>query len=453
MSANTQNNAVVLHQANAMPAPTWGRLGVNAADIELPSCDIAAADAITVQVEGSATVAYETAETAVSFKEALERAAERFGHLVRTDATIKAADDTQASATQTDLESSELSAYQHDALELQLAYRPQAAFETGMGEAAAAYLADTACSHVIITVPARKQGRANITITGAENTAAIAAIDVVLQDDAQLDMTVLVDGQAEAPYATEAADATAHATSESTPNTPAPNCGIVGSVLRVCAGANARFNLTITQTADDAFMVLDDSGYFLQADARIAVRQVVLGGGKAYAGLAGEIAGDNANIQVETSYLGAREQVRDFNYELRHRGQKTTSKLLANGVLAGASSKVLRGTIDLVHGCKGSQGNEHETVLIADKRVVNKSVPVILCDEDDVAGNHGATIGHVNDQQLFYLMSRGVSPQAAEDLFIRAKLEDATYQAPNEATRAAVVRLAEGFLPDFAENL
>ncbi|MFR7797344.1 MAG: SufB/SufD family protein [Collinsella sp.] len=107
-------------------------------------------------------------------------------------------------------------------------------------------------------------------------------------------------------------------------------------------------------------------------------------------------------MTIDTDYLGSREQVRDFNYELRHRGRKTECEIDANGVLTGTSKKVYRGTIDLVHGCKGATGTERETVLLANKGVDNKTVPVILCDEDDVAGNHGATIGHVRDEQLFY---------------------------------------------------
>ena len=78
-------------------------------------------------------------------------------------------------------------------------------------------------------------------------------------------------------------------------------------------------------------------------------------------------------------------------------------------MLTGTSKKVYRGTIDLVHGCKGATGTERETVLLANKGVDNKTVPVILCDEDDVAGNHGATIGHVRDEQLFYLACRALT--------------------------------------------
>ena len=96
----------------------------------------------------------------------------------------------------------------------------------------------------------------------------------------------------------------------------------------------------------------------------------------------------------------------------------------------------------LVHGCKGSEGTERETVLIASEGVDNKTVPTILCDEDDVAGNHGATIGHVRPDQLFYLTCRGISPAAAEALFLRAKLEDAALTAPTDDARAA------GITPD-----
>ncbi|MFR2246384.1 MAG: SufD family Fe-S cluster assembly protein [Eggerthella lenta] len=76
------------------------------------------------------------------------------------------------------------------------------------------------------------------------------------------------------------------------------------------------------------------------------------------------------------------------------------------------------------------------------RRVANRTVPVILCDEDDVAGNHGATIGHVRPEQLFYLASRGISPEDAERLFITASFEEAAINAPDQRTRLSVTRLA-----------
>ena len=227
----------------------------------------------------------------------------------------------------------------------------------------------------------------------------------------------------------------------------------MGSLLSVVAAEQARVNVTCVQTLDDSWVALDASGFFLDEGARVHVQHTVLGAGKSVTGLAGELWGDTSKISVDTDYLAAREQSRDFNYSIRQLGRKTESNMDANGVLTGASKKVLRGTIDLVHGCRGSEGTERESVLLANKGVDNKTVPVILCDEDDVAGNHGATIGHVRDEQLFYMACRGISAEEAEQLFITAKLENAAITAPDERIRAGVVRLGNKLVSNFEEEI
>ena len=93
---------------------------------------------------------------------------------------------------------------------------------------------------------------------------------------------------------------------------------------------------------------------------------------------------------------------------------------------------------------KGAQGNEAETVLVLGDDVVNKTLPTILCDEDDVAGNHGATIGSVSPEQLAFLASRGLSRTDAEQLFVRALYEDALMHAPCPEARAVVENDTKG---------
>ena len=217
---------------------------------------------------------------------------------------------------------------------------------------------------------------------------------------------------------------------------------VVGTRLRVFAGADARVDIMSTQTLDDSWIALDDAGIVADERVRVQVRHTVLGAGRSYTGLDADLRGDDARLDIDTRYLARGDQQRDFNYVVHQRGRRTVCNLDANGVLAGQSEKTLRGTIELVHGCKGSVGSEQETVLLADERVVNRTVPVILCDEDDVAGNHGATIGHIRPEQLLYLASRGISPDDAERLFIAAAYQEAATGAPDERTRAAVTRLA-----------
>ena len=413
MKQETNAAATTLEQVNAMPAAPWGWLKMNQTKLEL-SDELAAAPAEAVEVEG---LGEQFSGAADAFDTAMNAMAERFPER-RASAPGDAADRARITP-ETELDVPATSVYQAGAIKLEEELSPAEAFETGMGEAAYAYLAEHATKRIVIDVPAYKHATVAVRVSGVDAAAAIAAIDVVARPQATLDLQIALDS----PDAGE---------------------GVVGSVLRVCAHEYATVNVTCTQTLDDSWIALDDTGLFLDEGARVNVQHTVL---------AGDLLGDTAKVTIDTDYLGAREQVRDFNYELRHRGRKTECEIDANGVLTGTSKKVYRGTIDLVHGCKGATGTERETVLLANKGVDNKTVPVILCDEDDVAGNHGATIGHVRDEQLFYLACRGLDQSAAEDLFIRAKLEDAALSATDERTRAAVIRLGNNLIDNFEEEL
>ena len=413
MKQTTNTAATTLEQVNAMPAATWGWLKMNQTKLEL-SDELAAAPAEAVEVEGLDEQIHGAAD---AFDAAMEAMAERFPER-RASAPGDAADRARITP-ETELDVPATSVYQAGAIKLEEELSPAEAFETGMGEAAYAYLADHATKRIVIDVPAYGRATVTVRVSGVDAAAAIAAIDVVVRPQATLDLHIAL-------------------------NSPVAGEGVVGSVLRVCAHEYATVNVTCTQTLDDSWIALDDTGLFLDEGALVNVQHTVLGAGASATGLAGDLLGDTAKVTIDTDYLGARQQVRDFNYELRHRGRKTECEIDANGVLTGTSKKVYRGTIDLVHG---------ETVLLANKGVDNKTVPVILCDEDDVSGNHGATIGHVRDEQLFYLACRGLDQNAAEDLFIRAKLEDAALSAADERIRAAVVRLGNNLIDNFEEEL
>lgn len=297
---------------------------------------------------------------------------------------------------------------------------------TGMGSAAYAWMRTIAEEPLVFATAPKQTAAATVRLCGIDGAANIAAIDVVAEEGSTLDLVVSLDS-------------------------PTAGSGVVGTSLRIYVGAAACVNLTVTQTLDDTWIALDDTGVFLEADARLNVRSTVLGSSRSYVGFAGDLSGAASNVTMDTRYVGHGTQALDFNYVLRHYGTKTTCALNANGVLTGESEKTLRGTIDFVRGCKGASGQEAETVLLADERASNRTIPVILCDEDDVAGNHGATIGHVQPEQLFYLACRGLSPEAAEQLFTRATLEEAVLSAPDETTRASIVRLATALVDDFEE--
>lgn len=414
---------MTIRHASVMPAPTWSWLKMNDVTIQIPddlerNCqvEIEAGDTLdnTTSFEGSVAALQERIDSARTDTPADERA------------MITAATGADRGAEELDIPA--LSTYEHRAVLSEVACDIANDFETGVGADMRAYLNFLAGGTAVLATDEGEEAEATIRVTTHEGEASGASIDIVAAPNSTFSIALSLDSDADAP-------------------------AFMGSTMRVFAGAGARVDITVYLTASDAVTCVEDSGFVLDKDARVSVRHVVLGGGFTATGLAADLRGDRSRIDVDTSYLASGTQQRDFNYIIRHRGRKTVSNMDANGVLTGTSKKCLRGTIDLIHGTKGAEGNERETVLLASKGVDNKTVPNILCDEDDVAGNHGATIGHVRPDQLFYAACRGLSQEQTEALFLSAKLEDAALQAPNDAVRANVVRLGNQIIPHFEEEI
>ena len=109
-----------------------------------------------------------------------------------------------------------------------------------------------------------------------------------------------------------------------------------------------------------------------------------------------------------------------------------------DGTLEDSAIKTYRGTIDFKNGCAGSKGNEMEEVLLLSPKAVNKSLPVILCDEEDVEGEHGSTIGKLSKEMLFYMQTRGISQAEAEKLLSKAKIQFAADFIPSEEIKEKI---------------
>ena len=163
-------------------------------------------------------------------------------------------------------------------------------------------------------------------------------------------------------------------------------------------------------------------------------------------GLAVNLVGNRARLDLNNRYHACHEELLDINHVARMRGCATRAEIVESGILNDSARKTLRATIDLIRGSKDAKGNEAETVQILGDGVVNKTMPVILCDEDNVAGNHGATIGSVSPEQIEYLQARGLSRHEAELLFVRALFEDAIIHAPEALSHAVAVERAEKVL-------
>ena len=218
------------------------------------------------------------------------------------------------------------------------------------------------------------------------------------------------------------------------------------ALTRIVVETGAKLHLIEMLGVNEGQQHLESVGLEVHQDAAVDVKQYALGGSTIGLGLTANLVGARARLDLNNRYHATHEETLDINHLVRMRGTSTRALLTESGVLNEAAKKTLRATIDLVRGAKDAQGNEIETVMILGDDVVNKTMPAILCDEDDVAGNHGATIGSVSPEQLDYLAARGLSRQAAEQLFVRALFEDAIINAPEEISHRVAVERCEAEL-------
>lgn len=110
----------------------------------------------------------------------------------------------------------------------------------------------------------------------------------------------------------------------------------------------------------------------------------------------------------------------DLEQNLIVNGQNSLGIINAKGCMKDKSFKVFRGNIFLNKGCRRSIGRFANSDILLDKGIKAQSIPTILCDEDDVMGEHAASFEAINKDKMFYLMSRGFDEVAAKKLIVEA---------------------------------
>ena len=212
------------------------------------------------------------------------------------------------------------------------------------------------------------------------------------------------------------------------------------AAIRTAVHADAGQQIRLVQIVSGGETVLA-----LQADlaenASLELVQIYLNTADVVSEIEIAMNGRKSAFTSNIGYLLADDNQLDINLNIVQSGRKTVSNTNVRGVLRGHAEKVFRGTIDFKNGAAGASGTEQENVLLLDEHVVNKTVPVILCAEEDVVGSHGATIGQIDPKQIFYMQSRGIPEAQIYEILAQSQLGSIVKQISDAETEQAVGRL------------
>lgn len=189
-------------------------------------------------------------------------------------------------------------------------------------------------------------------------------------------------------------------------------------LIKVYGKDDSRLDLSIVQLFSDQTVHIQNTVSLLGRNTQVNLTTIDFGSALFVSDYSAYLNGQSAMSEVNSAYLGEHDRKIDIGYNTYHKGMRSESVVECKGALMDRSKKVFRGNLRFLNGAKRSKGRESEYVLLLDEQVQSDAIPALLCDEDDVSGEHAASAGQVNMQQLFYLMSRGFSLKEAKKLII-----------------------------------
>ncbi|MBO6148848.1 MAG: SufD family Fe-S cluster assembly protein [Lachnospiraceae bacterium] len=219
--------------------------------------------------------------------------------------------------------------------------------------------------------------------------------------------------------------------------------GFFGIQTKLLAKKGSIIRLIKTNLLGDKYLHFEDIAGIAEDGARIELIEMELGGGKNYIGTGIELSGAKSSFVGNVGYLCRGQKIMDMNYLVRHTGRKSESSFKLRGAMRDSSIKNFRGTIDFRRGAKGAKGDEQEESILLSRDVRNKTLPIILCDEEDVEGTHGANIGRLSEDVLFYMGSRGIEKSEVEALMTKAKLDSVRRLISDQVTQGRIQQFME----------
>lgn len=216
--------------------------------------------------------------------------------------------------------------------------------------------------------------------------------------------------------------------------------------IRASVAEGATLHLIRVQLAPDDRARADRVEADVAAGAVFRFTAVEAGGALSASSLDIALSGRGSKADVAALYFVDGTRRTDMNYIVRQKAPETDSAMRICGALAGKAEKVFRGTLAFVSGAAGSVGRESEEVILLSPKVRNRSVPLMLSGEADVDGHHAVTVGKMDENKLFYLMSRGLDGEEAKKLVVEAALAPVLSRLSDEALAEEIRAAIEGRL-------
>ena len=195
-------------------------------------------------------------------------------------------------------------------------------------------------------------------------------------------------------------------------------------IIEVLADRGARLAVSVVQRIDDSARMVAHHQFVADRDATVRIDEIGLGGRYSRQRLGISLAGMGSSAKVGGIYFGDRRQVLDYRIYVTHSGPRTTSDILLKGAVADQAEAVWTGLMRVENPAVGTSAFETNRNLVLSDGAKVHSVPNLEILTDDLQCGHGSSSGPPDEEQLYYLMSRGLPRDRAERLLVRGFFDE-----------------------------
>ena len=214
-------------------------------------------------------------------------------------------------------------------------------------------------------------------------------------------------------------------------------------IIKTIAKENVKLNIVVVNLLNNKSQNFDAIENEIYGNSKVKYTIIDLGGKTSIQNYYSNILGENANNDLKTIYFGKDDELKDFNYIAELRGEKASVDIDVQGALDGNCKKNFKGTINFKKGCKKAVGNENEFCLLLSEKANSIALPMLLCTEDDVEGNHSTASGKIDLNKLFYIMSRGLQYKEAVKLIVKSNFNNIVKRINDEEIEQEVLQVID----------
>lgn len=175
------------------------------------------------------------------------------------------------------------------------------------------------------------------------------------------------------------------------------------------------FNILI---APSTSLSVDSNLYIVKEGAEVEVYDIILGSEKVASNHEFKLVEPEAKVKLISAYFEVAQERADLEYKLIHAAPKTIGRLRGNGVVNNEAYVIFRGSIDIPHESYGVNSEEAGYTLNLSPRARVDAIPSLNVRNNTVNARHAASIGKLDENKLYYMMSRGLDKQMVVRLII-----------------------------------